>query len=295
MANPLSAFLPPWRFGSNVRMADDTDLESLSDGAVVAEWCFAALVVIGVGGEFSIAARHFPNNSWIGWWGPAYADLLVAIGVAGEVFASVIAHLCQSELTRRTNEKLAETSALLGSTMKYAVQISARSAEAQERAAKAELETEQLKKRMAKRILTKEQFETIRDELKGKVRTVVGITTSGHTEARQYADQISRALHLAGIASRIFSPRIGVTWTELYVAIPTPIPDLSTDPIFSAFRKAGLSVGCGHRGGSRGVSMTDLPNDIPIIMVGEKHVPYESVPYVMGLPPSSAWPIPKAE
>ena len=41
MASPLKLLLPPWRFGSNVRSADDEDIDGLSDGAIGAEWFFA--------------------------------------------------------------------------------------------------------------------------------------------------------------------------------------------------------------------------------------------------------------
>lgn len=106
MANPLAALFPPWRFGNSVKSAEDHDIDSLSEGAVIAEWCFAALVIFGVAGEFIIACLNPPNECWLGRWGPAYADFLVAIGVAGEVIASVISHICQSELTRRTSVDL---------------------------------------------------------------------------------------------------------------------------------------------------------------------------------------------
>jgi hypothetical protein len=108
MTRPLTMLFPPWRFGNNVKMANDACVESLSGGAVVAEWAFAALVVLGVIAEFAIAARHPAYDTWLGWWGPAYADLLVASGVVGEVLASMIAHLCQGELTRRSNVMLSE-------------------------------------------------------------------------------------------------------------------------------------------------------------------------------------------
>src|SRR5262249_38358677 len=99
---------PPWRLGKSVKNAHDTSLEELSDLSVWAEWCCAALVVAGVAGEFAIAAYHPEYNSWWGRWGPACGDLLVALGVAGEVIASVVAHICQNELTRRSNDRLAD-------------------------------------------------------------------------------------------------------------------------------------------------------------------------------------------
>lgn len=100
MSNPLRLLLPPRRLGSNVKSANDEEIGGLSDGAVVAEWCFAALVIFGVAGEFVIAAYHPPYDSWLGQWGPAFGDLLIAVGVAGEILAGVIAHICQGELTQ---------------------------------------------------------------------------------------------------------------------------------------------------------------------------------------------------
>jgi hypothetical protein len=96
----------PWRFSKRTRSADDGPIEHLSDGATASEWFFAGLVVLGVFGEFVIAARHPPYDSWLGQWGSAYVDLLIAGGIALETIASVIAHVCQNELTRRTSLSL---------------------------------------------------------------------------------------------------------------------------------------------------------------------------------------------
>jgi hypothetical protein len=69
---------------------------------------------------------------------------MVAGGITGEVLASMIAHLCQGELTRRTKKELGE---------------------AKERAANAERETERLRALMAPRRLSLEQMQSLFEKI----------------------------------------------------------------------------------------------------------------------------------
>jgi hypothetical protein len=200
MVNPLRILWPPWRFARNIKSASDSELESLSDGAVVSEWGFAALVVLGVVGEFIIAAYDPPHDSLAGRWGPAYGDLMIAFGVAGEVVASAISHVCQGVLTRRSNAKLedaytlamiadggassasasaasaqyelSKAQTLLAEAIERAGEANARAAEASERAAQAELKLAEFRR---PRLPTTSQLADFVEKLKPFAGTKVDI------------------------------------------------------------------------------------------------------------------------
>jgi len=66
------------------------------------------LVVVGVIAELAIAAWHPPYDSFWEQWGSSVANGLIAIGVAFEIKFGQMAGLRQSELRRRSEEKVAE-------------------------------------------------------------------------------------------------------------------------------------------------------------------------------------------
>jgi len=68
-----------------------------------------ALVVSGLVLEFLIALNNPPYRSALERWGPVVCDALVALGVLGEILFAARAGGFQSELTRRSNERLNDT------------------------------------------------------------------------------------------------------------------------------------------------------------------------------------------
>src|SRR6266403_3154866 len=69
----------------------------------------AATVIFGLVLEVVFAAGlHEPPETVLSHWGPVVADALVALGVAGEVLFGRKSRIDSEELTRRSEERLAE-------------------------------------------------------------------------------------------------------------------------------------------------------------------------------------------
>src|SRR5437762_1429038 len=130
MKGPLRHLLPPWRLGTSVKSASEPELDRLSEGSVIVEWCFAVLVIAGVFGEFFIALKNPPPNSDLARWGPVAADFAVGFGVAIELLASVVSHICQTELGRRSNDRLGELELEAGYAEERAAMLANQAAEA---------------------------------------------------------------------------------------------------------------------------------------------------------------------
>jgi hypothetical protein len=266
--NPRNPF-PAWRLPKGMIKASQEELEKSIESCERWEWFGGVLVFIGVAAAVAIAGIHPKYDSFLEQWGSAIADGLVAAGVAIEIKFGQMAGLRQHELKRRSD-------IIVGNA-------NIRAAEALQKAEEEHHARVKLEAQLSPRTLTKEQYETLLS-LSGKVEQV-NITSSPVFEAVMFAAQIGQALFNAGITVKICNPRFGMVWLELCVVIPKPIPDFDADPLYAAFKMAGLSVGCGDRSK---VPMIDLPSDIPVIMVGEKAPPCQEVPpYVFTLPPNT--------
>ncbi len=229
---------------------------------------FGGVIFIGVTFEIVLAFGHFPLIEPLGYWGPVWADALVAIGVGLEVAFGFRGSGLQSELTRRSN-------ALLAAALRVATEANARAAAANERAAKAELQ-------LAPRSLAREQVEQLL-ELKGVVSAVT-VTCAADFESTRFAAQIGMALQYAGVEVHSGQPRIGLTWSGVYIVVPTKPTEFIKEPLYQAFSKAGIAVGCGDRSQT---PLADLSPDLPVIMVGEKGFTYPTIPYVAGFNPAA--------
>ena len=226
----------------------------------------AGVVILGVCLEVFITVENPPYGLGLQRWGSLIADLMIALGVGGEVLFGAIDSRCQSELRRRSNTRLADALKQAG--------------EAHERAAKLDLEAAQLRQQLAPRELSKEQYETLL-MLKGKV-DAVGVTSYTDSESIGFARQIVESLRRADINATLHEPRAGIAWTGIYIVVPRPLMDYASDPLYATFKSAGIPVGCGSRDHYQ---LMGLPTDIPIIMVGEKRgLPQASPPYVFTLP-----------
>lgn len=91
-----------------VKYASDKELESRSDAYEEFEKAASGLVVFGVIFEFFVAYLHPAYDSPRGVLGPLLGDAYVAIGLAIEVFCGTRVKAIQSELTRRSKDKLKE-------------------------------------------------------------------------------------------------------------------------------------------------------------------------------------------
>lgn len=236
-------------FSKAVEVTKIGDEELRASSALHEQWakvCVVA-VVAGLLVEVTLAAWHPSYDSSVSRWGSVVADAFVALGVFGEFFFSKRAKHRQQELDRRSNEKVAA----------------------------AQVEIERLRAAHASRALTKEQYEALQT-LKGNFSSVV-ITSVPTFEAMQFGRQIAHALESVGIDAPIAMPRIGMPWTNVYLVLPTRThEDIRKEPLLQAFQLAGISTGCGYRSEH---PMIDLPADVPIIKVGEKHSRSDTPPY----------------
>jgi hypothetical protein len=88
--------------------ASDEELEKSIESCERWEWFGGGLVFFGVAAAVAIAAIHPKYDSFLEQWGSAIADGLVAVGVAIEIKFGQMAGLRQSELRRRSDDKVAE-------------------------------------------------------------------------------------------------------------------------------------------------------------------------------------------
>jgi hypothetical protein len=120
--NPRNAF-PAWRLPCGIISAADSQLEKASESCERWEWGGAGLVVVAVIAEFVIAGVHPPYDSFWEQWGSAIADAVIAFGIIGEVLFSARDGKIQTELRKRSNDKL-------GAAEKAAGEANARAEEA---------------------------------------------------------------------------------------------------------------------------------------------------------------------
>lgn len=158
-------FRPAWRLNNGINAATDDQLEEAATSCEKWAWGCAILVVIGVAVEFGLAVNHPSYGSIREIWGTALADLLIGLGVAGEIVFARMGFSRQSELTHRSNKKLEDAhtrSALAQKRAEEASSLAARAmydlAEANERAAALEVQAAQLRKQISPRHLNYFEF-----------------------------------------------------------------------------------------------------------------------------------------
>lgn len=261
------------RFLKPIKDRTDEKLESLS--GVYERWALggAIAVIVGIAIEVYIVIENPPYGACLQRYGSLAADLLVGFGIIAEVWFGKLESLCQSELRRRSNESLAHAT-------KQAGDAHERAGTAEAKAADLEVEALKLQTQLAPREITKGQYEILLT-LQDKV-DMIGVTAFPDNESVGYARQIVETLRRAKIRSTLYEPRINLPWSGIYVVVPHNLMNYASEPIYAAFVKAGIKAGCGPRDR---VPMTDLPRDIPIIMVGEKHgLKQPAPPFVFTLP-----------
>lgn len=198
----------------------DGELESSAESCERWGWRCGGLVVIGVVAEFVIAALNPPYGSFWERWGVAVADALVAFGVVGEIMFSRMGHSRQSELTQRANRELADAKERLGDLELEAGFAGERTAQALERAAKAELELAKLQKLTAARSVDETAF---CKKLVGKPKAPVAIEYLPDTsDGFWFAHQLFNALHKSG-------------WE---VGWPAPVPEIPSEHSIFGWTKA---------------------------------------------------------
>jgi len=136
-----------------------------------------------------------------------------------------------------------------------------------------------LRDRVAPRVLSKEQYDAIQT-LRGKV-SAVSVIEETNNETAIFAMQLLSAFDNAGIKVKIFPSRPGAVWTGILLVLPETVTDRTNHPLVKTFREIGLY---GGDGSLAGYMDPDIPKDVPLILIGEKYVMFDKLPY-MGPPP----------
>jgi hypothetical protein len=97
------------------------------------------VVVAGLVIEVCLAVAFQEHKDWIENWGPAIADILVALGVYGEIHFSGKVSAADEELRREADEKVSEAN-------EHAAEATERAAALEREAAHARVEQEKLRK-----------------------------------------------------------------------------------------------------------------------------------------------------
>jgi hypothetical protein len=152
-----------------------TQEKSLTDRASINEsWSKKAgwVVVAGLVMEVCLTAAFREHKYWFENWGPVLADVLVALGVYGEIHFAGKVSQAEEELRRISDEKVSK---------------------ANERAAAAELAAEKLKEATSWRTLTNTETEAISQALKasGPASSVRFTILANDPESLYFAGQIS--------------------------------------------------------------------------------------------------------
>jgi hypothetical protein len=245
------SWLLAWLLKNGVRGATDAELEHAAEACERLTVVSGVVVGVGLVVEVVLAFVHPSYDSALETISSVIADVLVALGVGGEVFFSARGFKCQGEMQRRSNTKLSDAIRAAG--------------EANQKAEEARLARVKLEAQLLPRSLTKDQYEALLT-LKGLDASIV-VTSALDVESSRFAAQIAATLMDAGIDVKVFPPRVGIVWSGIYIVLPKPVADYTRQPLVLAFQKAEISVGCGDRSQH---PMNDVPLNDTVILVGEK-------------------------
>jgi len=250
---PRSNAFPAWRLVNGVMNATEKELEESGESCERWGGYGAGIVVLGVIAEVAIAAFHPPYDSFLEQWGSTVANSLVAFGIAVEVQFGRMGHRRQSELQRRSNDKVSAATKNAG--------------EANERAAKADLARAKLESRLQPRSLNQEQWDLIQG-LRGKFESVnIGYETDA--EPSWFAGHISKAFLSVGISVGLFPRAADVHSFGTLIFDPKGFDGSNprtAGPLFEIFNKSEPPTALAF--------VTCLPadiqapNDVPMIIVG---------------------------
>jgi hypothetical protein len=235
----------------------------------------AAAVIFGLVLEVIFAsAFHEPPETVLSHWGPVVADALVALGVAGEVLFGRKSRIDSEELTRRSEERLAEAHAQAGEAI-------ARAAEANKVAEEERHTRVRLEAQLQPRTLNQEQIELIQG-LRATFNEI-NLAREVDIETHMFAQDIAVALMSAGIIVHQYRRAADVHTAGIQIYDPLGFDNSgpkSVGPLRDVFRKIDPNVI-----GIAGPMPPDIPasSKLPMIIVGGRFVlPYNS-PAIMDL------------
>ncbi len=180
MCGGLPLPLPDFGRRGNMSNANEDDAQlklSVSRNETWAEWGGAA-VVLGLVIEVVLTASYRHGQTIISGWGPVFADALITLGVAAEILFARKARLRAETLQHRSEGKIAE---------------------ANDRAATAELRTEQLRAQFSWRRLSPSTVKTISETLADFPKMSITITFVGNDpESNTFAHEIGSVFNNSG-------------------------------------------------------------------------------------------------
>jgi hypothetical protein len=209
----------------------------------------AAYVLIA-GLAIELAFAFFLDGPWLEKVSTIVADVLIVVGVWGEI------HFGRK--ARESGDKLLAESEV-------------RISEANERAANAELELGRIRARIAPRALTKEQKEILQS-LKGKI-SAVSVVYHADAEPEKFADGIIFALIEVGIVVNSHRAAAGINWTGIWLFTPGGSGNAPSTFVPQALREAFLKAGLLAFGVVTSIDLhvfDGFPQGIPLISIGQK-------------------------
>jgi hypothetical protein len=226
-----------------------------------------ALVFIGVAFEVFIAFEHPPFDSCLEIWGSVIADILVAFGVLGELLPSMLVRIYNTEVKRRSDDRLSEAIRQSG--------------EANERAAKTDLARVELEKQLRARSISKEQYETL-EKLKGQI-SEIRIASDTDAEPMWFAQLLAAVLLNIGVTVNLlprapgFKSSANILCDKRAFSNPDGTPT-NGEPLASIFNEAGIPVSIlgGYPMDLRG----EWGDDIPMIVIGNRVLSPEQPAYL---------------
>jgi hypothetical protein len=249
-ASPTQNSFPAWYLRRGTMNATDNMLDKASSSCERWEIGCAAVVVLSVAAEFALASIHPPYDSSWNRWGSSIFDAAIALGIVGEVIFGRLDARIQTELRRRSNDKLSDAINRLAQVEFDNGFLEESVAKANERAAQADLKRVELEAKLGQRRLSEQQADVLVRELQGKIAPMY-VRGLGDRETALYANQFFSALNKAGLIENggIFSALAtsgpaGMTGIHVYLPLSgdTPAETASADQLPLALKAAGLDV-----------------------------------------------------
>jgi hypothetical protein len=225
-------FLPAWYLPNGTINAAESQLEDASSSCERwGIWC-AALVVVGIIAELVIAYIAPPYNSFL--TDSTIADAAVAIGIVGEVSFGMWNNRTQTELRKRSNDKLSDA-------IDRAAKLEREAAEARERTAAIERLTSWRK-------IPEDKRATIADGLR-PIATTLNVFIeyqTGDPEAWSFANDISHVFLVAGLQQeqeQIRGTNNSFLFETIFGVHLSANPDtVNGEIIIAAFASAGIPI-----------------------------------------------------
>ena len=114
---------PAWYLRCGVMNATDNTIDQASAACERWEWHCAAAVVLAVVGEIALAIIHPSYDSPWNRWGTSLADIVIALGIVGEVLFGRLDGRYQTELRKRSNDKLGKANKLAAEAHERAAEV----------------------------------------------------------------------------------------------------------------------------------------------------------------------------